>query len=105
MIFVPAYSKNITGTEVLGVPLIVKGISDGNKRNNILARGRGGCRKMDNFTPNTFPFTCTVKFSNSVTAVDVKDMFLSKPRFDIATGKKSSISIERRIFPPISFAP
>ncbi|XP_046623224.1 nuclear pore membrane glycoprotein 210 [Neodiprion virginianus] len=84
--FVLPMGTNMTGTEVLGVPLILESANDCNKQQNILARGKGGCRLHHNYAPNAFPFTCTVQFTGTIPSIDIKDIFLSKPRFNIVTG-------------------
>ncbi|XP_012259706.2 nuclear pore membrane glycoprotein 210 [Athalia rosae] len=83
---VPPKGKNMTLSEPLGVPLILKSSNSCIKENNLLARGEGGCRMRRNFALTTFPFVCTVKFSEPVSSVDVKDIFITRPRFDIITG-------------------
>jgi len=55
------------------------------KENNVLARGLGGCRTLSSFALNAFPYTCNVQFVSSL-SIDVRDLFLVKPRFDIVTG-------------------
>lgn len=56
------------------------------KENNVLARGLGGCRTLSSFALNAFPYTCNVQFVSSSLSIDVRDLFLVKPRFDIVTG-------------------
>ncbi|XP_029168707.1 nuclear pore membrane glycoprotein 210 [Nylanderia fulva] len=83
---VPLRGRNITGTEVFSVPLVLKSKDEEIKENNVLARGLGGCRTLSSFALNAFPYTCNVQFVSSSLSIDVKDLFLVKPRFDIVTG-------------------
>lgn len=80
--------KNITGTEVFSVPLVLKSKDEGIKENNILARGLGGCRTKSSFNVDSFPFYCKIQFTNDATesSVNINDILLAKPRFDIVTG-------------------
>ncbi|XP_072752648.1 nuclear pore membrane glycoprotein 210 [Anoplolepis gracilipes] len=83
---VPLRGRNITGTEVFSVPLVLKSKDEEIKENNVLARGLGGCRTSSSFALNAFPYTCNVQFISSTLSIDVRDLFLVKPRFDIVTG-------------------
>lgn len=83
---VPLRGRNITGTEVFSVPVVLKSKDEQVKENNILSRGLGGCRTFSSFTLNSFPYTCNIQFVSSTSSIGVKDLFLVKPRFDIATG-------------------
>ncbi|XP_050451905.1 nuclear pore membrane glycoprotein 210 [Cataglyphis hispanica] len=83
---VPLRGRNITGTEIFSVPLVLKSKDEEIKENNVLARGLGGCRTLSSFTLNAFPYTCNVQFVSSTLSIDVRDLFLVKPRFDIVTG-------------------
>ena len=83
--------KNFTGNQVFSVPLVLKSKDEGIKENNVLARGLGGCRTHSSFALGTFPFTCSIQFapipsSSSLPLINIKDVFLTKPRFDIVTG-------------------
>ncbi|KMQ97059.1 putative nuclear pore membrane glycoprotein 210 [Lasius niger] len=84
---VPLRGRNITGAEVFSVPLVLKSKDEEIKENNVLARGLGGCRTLSSFALNAFPYTCNVQFVSSTLSIDVKDLFLVKPRFDIVTGR------------------
>lgn len=77
---IPLKGKNVTGTEIFSVPLILKGKHETIKENNILSRGSGGCRTQSSFSLSHYPFICTIQGGG------VKDIFYSKPRFDIVTG-------------------
>lgn len=79
--------QHFAGTEVFSVPLVLKSKDEGVKENNILARGLGGCRTNSAFTLSTFPFTCSIQFVSPVPSINIKDVFLTKPRFDIVTGE------------------
>ncbi|KOX79473.1 hypothetical protein WN51_02738 [Melipona quadrifasciata] len=83
---VPLRGRNITGTEIFSVPVVLKSKDEQVKENNILSRGLGGCRTFSSFTLNSFPYTCNIQFVSSTSSIGVKDLFLVKPRFDIATG-------------------
>ncbi|XP_001601346.4 nuclear pore membrane glycoprotein 210 [Nasonia vitripennis] len=83
---VPLKGKNVTGTEVFSVPLILKGKHETVKENNILSRGFGGCRTLSSFSLSHYPFICTVQFSPLHSTIGIKDVFYAKPRFDITTG-------------------
>ncbi|XP_058809329.1 nuclear pore membrane glycoprotein 210 isoform X2 [Phymastichus coffea] len=83
---VPLKGKNVTGTEVFSVPLILKSKHETIKENNILSRGLGGCRTLSSFVLSHYPFICMVQFSPLHSSVGIKDMFYAKPRFDIVTG-------------------
>lgn len=79
---------------MFSLPLILKSTGSGQeKSNNILARGENGCRTRYNFGLNIFPFACTVSFSKAVSSVNIKDLFLVKPRFDMKTG--STLFLQR----------
>ncbi|XP_044576324.1 nuclear pore membrane glycoprotein 210 [Cotesia glomerata] len=78
--------KNITGMEIFSVPLVLKSKDEGIKENNVLARGLRGCRTRTSFTLDSFPFTCTVQFVSKLSSVNIKDIFIAKPRFDIVSG-------------------
>lgn len=84
---VPLRGKNITGTETFSVPLVLKSNDEEVKENNVLARGLGGCRTLSSFTLNMFPYTCNIQFVSSTLSINIKDLFLVKPRFDIVTGQ------------------
>ncbi|XP_063995333.1 nuclear pore membrane glycoprotein 210 [Diachasmimorpha longicaudata] len=77
--------KNVTGNEVFSVPLVLKSKDEGIKENNVLARGLGGCRTRSDFVLDQFPFTCSVEFT-STTSVNIKDVFIAHPSFDIVSG-------------------
>ncbi|XP_015122666.1 nuclear pore membrane glycoprotein 210 [Diachasma alloeum] len=77
--------KNVTGSEVFSVPLVLKSKDEGIKENNVLARGLGGCRTRSDFVLEQFPFTCSIQFT-SKSPVNVKDVFIARPRFDIVSG-------------------
>uniref|UniRef100_A0A0C9RIR8 Pom210 protein n=1 Tax=Fopius arisanus TaxID=64838 RepID=A0A0C9RIR8_9HYME len=77
--------KNVTDSEVFSVPLVLKSKDEGIKENNVLARGLGGCRTRSNFVLTHFPFTCSIQFT-STSSVNIKDVFITKPRFDIVSG-------------------
>lgn len=83
---VPLRGRNITGTETFSVPVVLKSKDEQVKENNILSRGLGGCRTFSLFTLNSFPYTCNIQFVSSTSSIGIKDLFLVKPRFDIATG-------------------
>lgn len=83
---VPLRGRNITGTEIFSVPLVLKGKDEEIKENNVLARGLGGCRTLSSFALNTFPYACNVQFVSTSSSIGVKDLFVVKPRFDIVTG-------------------
>ncbi|XP_014209952.1 nuclear pore membrane glycoprotein 210 [Copidosoma floridanum] len=83
---VPSKGKNITGTEIFSVPLILKGKHETLKENNIISRGLGGCRTQTSFSLSHYPFICTIQFAPQHSGVGVKDIFYAKPRFDIVTG-------------------
>ncbi|XP_031847094.2 nucleoporin 210 [Nomia melanderi] len=83
---VPLRGRNITGTEIFSVPLVLKSKDEQVKENNVLSRGLGGCRTFTSFTLNSFPYTCNMQLVSSTSSVGVKDLFLVKPRFDISTG-------------------
>ncbi|XP_017888230.1 nuclear pore membrane glycoprotein 210 [Ceratina calcarata] len=83
---VPLRGRNITGTEMFSVPLVLKSKDEQVKENNVLSRGLGGCRSLSSFTVNSFPYTCNLQFVSSASSIGVKDLFLVKPRFDITTG-------------------
>lgn len=80
--------KNITGTEIFSVPLVLKSRDEGVKENNILARGLGGCRTHKTFNVDSFPFTCKIQFTslNIASSININDILLTKPRFDIISG-------------------
>lgn len=78
--------KNITGTEIFSVPLVLKSKDEGIKENNVLARGLGGCRTRSNFVLDSFPFTCCIEFATAISSINIKDIFMTKPRFDIISG-------------------
>ncbi|KAK0090394.1 hypothetical protein PV325_000676 [Microctonus aethiopoides] len=78
--------KNITGTDIFSVPLVLKSKDEGIKENNVLARGLGGCRTRTTFTLDSYPFTCSIQFTTSLSKINIKDVFIAKPRFDIVTG-------------------
>ncbi|KAI4492422.1 hypothetical protein M0804_002213 [Polistes exclamans] len=82
---VPIRGRNITGFETFSVPLVLKSKDEQIKENNVLSRGLGGCRTSSSFTLTTFPYTCNIQLIPS-SSIGVKDMFLVKPRFSIATG-------------------
>ncbi|KAG7201135.1 hypothetical protein KM043_003926 [Ampulex compressa] len=83
---VPLRGKNITGTEVFSVPLVLKSKDEQVKENNVLARGLGGCRTLSSFVLSSFPYTCSIQFASSTSSIAIKDLLLVKPRFDIVTG-------------------
>ncbi|TGZ53948.1 nuclear pore membrane glycoprotein 210 [Temnothorax longispinosus] len=83
---VPLRGRNITGTEIFSVPLVLKSKDEEIKENNVLARGLGGCRTLSSFALNTFPYACNIQFVSSSSSIGVKDLFVVKPRFDIVTG-------------------
>ncbi|XP_003400496.3 nuclear pore membrane glycoprotein 210 [Bombus terrestris] len=83
---VPLRGRNITGTETFSVPVVLKSKDEQVKENNILSRGLGGCRTFSLFNLNSFPYTCNIQFVSSTSSIGIKDLFLVKPRFDIATG-------------------
>ena len=89
MTLVPLKGKNVTGTEIFSVPLILKGKHETIKENNILSRGLGGCRTLSSFSLSHYPFICTVQFAPIHSTVGVKDLFYAKPRFDMVTGELS----------------
>ncbi|XP_043283019.1 nuclear pore membrane glycoprotein 210 [Venturia canescens] len=78
--------KNFTGTEIFSVPLVLKSKDEGVKENNVLARGLSGCRTHTYFSLSSFPFTCHIQFITPIPSINIKDIFLTKPRFDIVTG-------------------
>ncbi|XP_057323186.1 nuclear pore membrane glycoprotein 210 [Microplitis mediator] len=78
--------KNITGMEIFSVPLVLKSKDEGIKENNVLARGLGGCRTRTSFTLDSYPFTCTVQIVSTKSSINIKDLFIAKPRFDIVSG-------------------
>ena len=94
----PLRTRNITGTEIFSVPVVLKSKDEQVKENNILSRGLGGCRTFSSFTLNSFPYTCNVQFVSSTSSIGVKDLFLVKPRFDIATGMFNLISYYNEIY-------
>ena len=90
---VPLKGKNVTGTEVFSVPLILKGKHEIVKENNVLSRGLGGCRTQTSFTLSHYPIICTVQFTPLHSTVGIKDLFYAKPRFDIVTGMSNILFI------------
>jgi hypothetical protein len=87
IILIPSKDKNVTGTEIFSIPLILTGKHDADKENNILSRGLGGCRALSSFSLSHPPFICTIQLSPLHSTISIKDLFYTKQRFDIVTGK------------------
>lgn len=85
---VPLKGKNVTGTEIFSVPLVLKSKLETVKENNILSRGLGGCRTLSSFALSHYPFICSVQFTPLHSTIGIKDIFYAKPRFDIVTGER-----------------
>ncbi|XP_012277520.1 nuclear pore membrane glycoprotein 210 [Orussus abietinus] len=83
---VPLRTSSFAGMETFSIPLVLKSKDERIKENNVLARGLGGCRTYSSFILTSFPFTCNIEFVSSFTFVNIKDIFLARPRFDIVTG-------------------
>ncbi|XP_011500196.1 PREDICTED: nuclear pore membrane glycoprotein 210 [Ceratosolen solmsi marchali] len=83
---IPQKGKNVTGTEVFSIPLILKGKHEMVKENNVISRGLTGCRTLSSFSLSHPPFVCTIQLSPLHSVISIKDLFYAKQRFDIVTG-------------------
>lgn len=78
--------STVLGKEYL-IPVVLLGAADSEDKCNNLISYNGTCNGgIENFKVTTFPFTCTIRFTNPVSQIDVCNVFTVEPHFSLKTG-------------------